>query len=107
MLNQNTDSHVFSWVMNADTDQVQQIHLALILRLSGKVGELDCRISVLEKETQEIKLRIDKLETTSSLNEAQLQECQDSVSLLETNFGHQVCRNEDLQNLVDFYYPPD
>lgn len=29
------------------------------------------------------------------------------VSVLETNFGHQVCRNEDLQNLVDFHYPPD
>ncbi|MBD2729037.1 hypothetical protein H6G96_22660 [Nostoc sp. FACHB-892] len=100
MLDPNTDSHLLSWVMNADINQIQQIHQALTLRLSGKVCEHDRRISALEN-------RIDKLETTSSLNEAQLQECQDSVSFLKTEMRYTVSRNEDLQNLVDFHCPPE
>ncbi|MBD2246321.1 hypothetical protein [Nostoc sp. FACHB-888] len=41
------------------------------------------------------------------IQDNQLADLEHRISFLETNFGHQVCRNEDLQNLVDFHYPPD
>ncbi|WP_143863051.1 hypothetical protein [Nostoc linckia] len=50
---------------------------------------------------------IEAVRLQNAIQDNQLADLENRVSVLETNFGHQVCRNEDLQNLVDFHYPPD
>lgn len=43
----------------------------------------------------------------NAIQDKQLADLENRISVLETNCGHQVCQNEYLQNLVDFYCPPD
>lgn len=50
---------------------------------------------------------IEAVRLQNAIQDNQLADLENRISVLETNFGHQVCRNEDLQNLVDFHYPPD
>ncbi|MBC1235845.1 hypothetical protein [Nostoc sp. 2RC] len=50
---------------------------------------------------------IEAVRLQNAIQDNQLVDLENRVSVLETNFGHQVCRNQDLQNLVDFHYPPD
>ncbi|MFN6469513.1 MAG: hypothetical protein RMY36_007525 [Nostoc sp. SerVER01] len=50
---------------------------------------------------------IEAVRLQNAIQDNQLADLENRVSVLETNFGHQICRNDDLQNLVDFCYPPD
>lgn len=59
---------------------------------------------------RELHYLVDAIEAVRLQNATQanhLADLENRISALETNFGHQVCRNENLQNLVDFHYPPD
>ncbi|MBE9213237.1 hypothetical protein IQ247_11225 [Plectonema cf. radiosum LEGE 06105] len=75
--------------MNADLGEIYRI---LILRLMAENSGFKHHIDTLKSQNQEISQRIDKLE---------------SIYEEITYLRHIVTRSEELQNLVDFYCPPD
>lgn len=89
MLNHNADPHLLNLLMSADLEQINQ---ALILRLVTENCGFKHRIDTLELQNEEILRKIDNLDSIY-----------DEVRYL----GHLVVRNEELQNLVNFCYPPD
>ncbi|MBD2293099.1 hypothetical protein H6G06_06265 [Anabaena sphaerica FACHB-251] len=73
----------------------------MTIRLLGEVCEHNYRISALEKKHEEILLKLDNFEN-------QLQENQESMSVLEAEIPHLrhiVCKNEDLENRLTFLEP--
>ncbi|AFZ00739.1 hypothetical protein [Calothrix sp. PCC 6303] len=89
MLSHNADPHLLNLLMNADLEQINQ---ALILRLVTENCGFKHRIDTLESQNEEILQKLDNLENIYN-----------EIPYLR----HLVDQNEELQNLVDFYCPPD
>lgn len=89
MLSHNADPHLLNLLMSADLEQINQ---ALICRLVAENHDSKHRIDILESQHKEILQRLDNL---------------DNISNEIPYLRHLVDRNEELQNLVDFYCPPD
>ncbi|MBD2252864.1 hypothetical protein [Nostoc parmelioides] len=83
MLNQNNNPNQITLAINAGDNQ---ICVSVSIPLSSQVN---------------------LVQQHNNIQDHQIADIEHRLSLLETNYGHQVCRNENLQNLVDFHYPPD
>ncbi|GAB1541090.1 hypothetical protein NUACC21_37600 [Scytonema sp. NUACC21] len=118
MLNQKTDLEVIC--RQVLMLQLQMLQLQIVDSIKAerrqnviqdyRLTDNDNGISNLEKQNEEILRTLAKFDKKLSIYETQLQEFQDSVQLLEAEIPylrHLVCRNEELQNERDFFYPPD
>ncbi|MBW4498501.1 MAG: hypothetical protein KME57_02645 [Scytonema hyalinum WJT4-NPBG1] len=112
MPNQNTDLDVLRVVLMLQLKLVDAIkaerHRNAIQ--DCRLSDHDSRITGLEKQNEEILQKLAKLEKKYNAHETQLQECQSSVNFLEDeipHLRHLVGRNEELQNRIDFFCPPD
>ncbi|WP_066426344.1 hypothetical protein [Anabaena sp. 4-3] len=83
MLNQNNNPTQITVVINAGDNQ---ICVSLSIPLSNEINQVQQHNAIQDK---------------------QLADFEDRISLLETNYRREVCKNEDLQNRLDFLEPPD
>jgi predicted nuclease with TOPRIM domain len=101
MFYQNTESLLANLIQKADINTLNQV---VTMRLLGEVCEHNYRISALEQKHEEILLKLDNFEN-------QLQEKQESMSVLEAEIPHLIrhltCKNEDLENRLAFLEPQD
>lgn len=92
-MGKNSGNNLSHLILNAD---ISQIHDLLMLRLIGELKEHDRRVSCLEKNQQQL------LQNQQIL--LQRVECVEEERL---HIRHIVSRNEELENKVSFYEPPD
>ncbi|QLE51427.1 hypothetical protein FD724_27345 [Nostoc sp. C057] len=83
MPNENNNPNQIIVVINAECNQIS---VSLSIPLSNEVN---------------------LVQQHNAIQDHQLSDLENRISALETNFGHQVCRNEDLQDIVNFCYPQD
>lgn len=85
-LEKNTETNLSHLILNAVISQIQDL---LMLRLTAELKEQDNRVSCLEKNQQQVLQRLERIE--------------EEIPYLR----HLVSKNEDLENKVSFYEPPD